>query len=84
MLKLQKEGYEYKRKPIKKVVYGSMGTDGPMTLGCMIRGTENFCADLIEDPVYADELMDYLVEAATFRIRGLRKHFGLKEVNDGY
>jgi uroporphyrinogen-III decarboxylase len=84
MLKLQKEGYEYKGKPIKKVVYGSMGTDGPMTLGCMIRGTENFCADLIEDPVYADELMDYLVEAAAFRIRGLRKHFGLKEVNDGY
>ncbi|HQM40104.1 MAG TPA: uroporphyrinogen decarboxylase family protein [Clostridia bacterium] len=84
MLKLQKEGYEYKGKPIKKVNYGSMGTDGPMTLGCMIRGAENFCSDLIEDPQYSNELMDYLVEAAAYRIRGLRKHFGFKEVNDGF
>ena len=75
MLELQKSGYTYKGLPIKKVGFSGIGTDGPMTLACMIRGTENFCMDLIEDPDYAEELMDYLVEAIIFRLKGLWKHF---------
>lgn len=82
MLIMQKNGYTFKGLPIKKVNYGSIGTDGPMTVACMIRGAENFCVDLIEDPVYASELLDFLTEAALFRIKGLKKYFGFDVIND--
>ena len=84
MLDLQKKGYTYKGLPIKKVGFSGIGTDGPMTLACMIRGTENFCMDLIEDPEYAKELMDYLVEAIIYRLKGLRKHFGFEEITKDF
>jgi hypothetical protein len=84
MLKLQKSGYEYRGKPIKKVGFSGIGTDGPMTLACMIRGTENFCADLIEDPEYANELLDYIVEAIIYRLKELRKYFGFEIITDNF
>ncbi|MFA7672621.1 MAG: uroporphyrinogen decarboxylase family protein [Clostridia bacterium] len=84
MLKLQKNGYEHRGKPIKKVGFSGIGTDGPMTLACMIRGTENFCADLIEDPEYANELLNYIVEAIIYRLKELRKYFGFELITDNF
>lgn len=83
MLELKKSGYTYRGLPIKSVVYGYLYTDGPMTVACSLRGTENFCTDMIVEPEYMDELMNYLTEAIAYRIRELRKYFGLKELNEG-
>ncbi|HXK72683.1 MAG: uroporphyrinogen decarboxylase family protein [Clostridia bacterium] len=80
LLDIQKSGYTYKGMPIKRVSFSGIGTDGPMTLACMIRGTENFCTDLIDEPEYAHELLDYLVEAIAYRIKALREYFGYNEV----
>ena len=84
MLKLQKDGYTYKGIPIKRVGFSGIGTDGPMTLACMIRGTENFCADLIEDPQYTYELLDYIVEAIIYRLKELKKYFGLELLSENF
>lgn len=73
------EGFTYEGKPINSVGFAGMGTDGPMTVACMLRGTTEFCIDLYEDTEYALELLDYITEAAVFRIKGLRKYFGQPE-----
>lgn len=83
MLDLQKKGYEYKGRPIKRVNYGTLYSDGGVTLACMMRGADNFCADLIEDPIYAKELLDYITRASIYRIKELRKFFDLPELADG-
>ncbi|MCL1793817.1 MAG: hypothetical protein FWG34_08100 [Oscillospiraceae bacterium] len=72
-------GFAYEGKPINSVEFPGLGTDGPMTVACMLRGTTEFCIDLYEDMAYALELLDYITEAAIFRIKGLRKYFGRPE-----
>ncbi|MCL2772112.1 MAG: hypothetical protein FWD71_02075 [Oscillospiraceae bacterium] len=73
------EGFTYEGKPINSIWFPGMGTDGPMTVACMLRGTTEFCIDLYEDTEYALELLDYVTEAAIFRTKGLRKYFGQPE-----
>ena len=74
------EGFTYEKKPIHSVGFPGMGTDGPMTVACMLRGTTEFCIDLYEDEKYALELLDYITEAAIFRIKALRRHFNQPEI----
>ena len=78
------EGYTYKGKPINSIGFGAMGIDGIMTVACMLRGTTEFCIDLYEDTEYALELMDYITEAAIFRIKGLRRYFGEPEITPSF
>lgn len=78
------EGFTYEGKPINSVGFPGMGTDGPMTVACMLRGTTEFCIDLYEDTEYALELLDYITEAAIFRIKGLRKYFGHSEIGSSF
>ena len=61
---------------------GLLGTDGPMTIACSLRGATEFCIELYEDPDYALQLLDYITEAAIQRIRAWRKYYGL-ETPDG-
>jgi hypothetical protein len=77
--KQKSEGFTYENKPINHVGFPGMGTDGPMTVACMLRGTTEFCVDLYEDTNYALELLDYITRAAIFRLKGLRKYFGHPE-----
>lgn len=53
-----------------------LGTDGPMTVACSLRGATQLCIDFYEDPDYARELLRYITEATIHRIRALRKQFG--------
>jgi len=78
--KMKDTGFTYEGKPIHSVGFTGMGTDGPMTVCCMLRGTTEFCLDLYEDTGYALEMLDYVTEAAIFRIKGLRKYFGQPEI----
>lgn len=50
--------------------------DGPFTVACGIRGAENFCVDLYEDPDYAQELLAFLTEATIVRLTAWRKLCG--------
>ena len=59
-------------------------TDGPFTLACNVRGTENFCIDLYEDPEFADQLLEFLTEAAIMRIKAWRKYLGQPLKNKAY
>jgi len=76
---LKSKGYAYEGRPIHSVGFPGGGTDGPMTLACMLRGTTEFCVDLYEDRAYALELLDFITEATIWRVKGLRKHFGWEE-----
>jgi hypothetical protein len=81
--KKKNEGFTYENRPINSIGFAGIGTDGPMTVACMLRGTTEFCIDLYEDTKYALELLDYITEAALFRIKGLRKYFGQPEKSAG-
>lgn len=73
-------GAEYKGTPISAVgniFLASDGTDGPFTIACNIRGTQEFCVDLFEDPAYANEMLDFLTEAIITKIRAWRQYCGL-------
>lgn len=54
-----------------------LGTDGPLTLACNIRGAAQFCMDLYLDNDYAMTLLDYITQATIQRVRALQEFFGL-------
>lgn len=80
----KKNGYTYMGKPIGDIAFPAMGTDGPMTVACMLRGTTEFCIDLYEDTQYALALLEYITDAAIFRIKGLRQYFGQPEITPSF
>ena len=53
-----------------------LGTDGPMTVACSLRGATQLCMDIYEDPDYVRELLGYITEATIERIRAYRKALG--------
>ncbi|MCC6446473.1 MAG: hypothetical protein IT210_23850 [Armatimonadetes bacterium] len=72
----QKEkGFTRKGLPLLGASPTGMGTDGPVTMACNLRGASEFFTDLLEDQDYALELLDYITEAAIARIQAFRKKF---------
>jgi hypothetical protein len=82
--KRQAEGYEWKGRPIEVLGPTGMGTDGPMTVACNLRGAMEFCVDLLEDREYADELLAFVTEAAICRIKAFRERLGRPAKDKGY
>jgi hypothetical protein len=62
-------------RPIRMTPFG-LWTSGPFTLAIALRGGD-FLTDLYEDPQYAHDLLDYIVEGTLQRIRAHRQFFGL-------
>ncbi len=52
------------------------GTDGMFTIACELRGADNLCIDMYDDPDYYHQLMDYLTEATIQRMRDFRRFLG--------
>lgn len=77
-------GLTFKGRPVSGVGIPGLGTDGPMTLACMLRGTADFCIDLYEDEDYAQQLLSYLTETAILRIKAFRRRLGQPERSDGF
>ncbi|MBI4551369.1 MAG: hypothetical protein HY710_03825 [Candidatus Latescibacteria bacterium] len=73
----QAGGYTYKGLPIASVAPAGLGTDGPLTVACNLRGTTEFMTDLLADPGYARALLDYITEATIVRITAYRQRLGL-------
>lgn len=83
MQEQREQGALWNGKPIRSVLPAGMGTDGPMTLACMIRGTTEFCIDLYEEPEWAQQLLSFLTEAAIARVKAYRRRLGLPERSPG-
>lgn len=72
----QQEGFEYEGRPIARVLPTGLGTDGPLTVACNLRGASPLYADLALDPDYARELLDFVTDATIARIRAYRRRLG--------
>ncbi len=77
-------GYEYAGRPLISAGVSGLGTDGPVTVACNLRGATEFFTDLLADPDYAGELLDYIVEATITRIKAFRERFGQPLTTPGY
>lgn len=77
-------GVAYKRVHIGEVTPSGLGTDGPVTIACNIRGATQFLTDLLCDPDYAVQLLDFITEATITRIRAYRSHLGLPLKTEGW
>ena len=75
--KKQAEKMTYMGKPITGFGGCPIWTDGPFTVACNIRGTENFCLDMISEPDYAERLLDYITNATIQRVKVWRQYLGL-------
>lgn len=84
MLRKRDEGWTMYGKPIASVSPTGLGTDGPMTVCCNLRGASPFVADLIEDTDYALQLLDFVTTAIITRIKAYRKHLGQPEKTQGW
>ena len=73
----QEEGYTYLGRPIARVNPTGLGTDGPVTVACNLRGASEFLMDLASDPEYARQLLAFITEATLTRIRAYRERLGL-------
>lgn len=75
----QEEGWTMFGKPIASVIPCGLGTDGPMTVCCNLRGTTDFLLDLMEDTEYAVELLEFVTDAIISRIKAYRQYLGMPE-----
>lgn len=80
------KSYKYKGIPLIGVglPFNMLGTDGPFTNACSIRGAGNFIMDMLEDSEYAHQLMSFITEATIGRIIQSRKYLGLKDELFGF
>lgn len=73
----QAEGYTYKDLPIASVSPAGLGTDGPLTVACNLRGATEFFIDLLTDTNYALKLLDFITSATILRICAYRERLDL-------
>ena len=80
------KSYSYKGLPLINVEmpFNMLGTDGPFTIACAIRGVENFIIDMLDDSEYANKLMSFISDAIIGRIRKVREYLGIEEKIDGF
>ncbi len=53
-------------------------------MACGIRGADRFCADLLDDPRYAEELLAFVTSATIERVREARRRLGEPAISDGW
>lgn len=69
---------------VTKVLAPFTGMDGMFTIACELRGADNLCVDMMEEPEYYHELMAYLTEATISRIKAWRRYMGENEIADSF
>ncbi|MCD6351397.1 MAG: hypothetical protein J7M26_04665 [Armatimonadetes bacterium] len=65
----EEEGLEFEGRPVKAGDPVGLGTDGPFTVAFQLRGADALCLDLVLDPDYYHQLMDFIVEATIARMK---------------
>ena len=76
------KGYLFHGLPVKIGRYDQAGTDGPLTTAMNLRGTD-MMTDLVEDPQYAERLLDRLTDAAIKRVHAWRKYWNDDRLGGG-
>jgi uroporphyrinogen-III decarboxylase len=89
-----REYYDYFTECSKSVLIGGqkisrvgapfMGLDGMFTLACELRGADNLCMDILEDPDYFHSLMEYLTQATIARLKAWRVFTGEVEITESF
>jgi uroporphyrinogen-III decarboxylase len=67
---------EFRGAPIRAGAVPGLGTDGPFTAACNLRGVEGAILDMRTDSAYFMQLMDFIVTATIERIRAYRERLG--------
>jgi len=80
----QAEGFTWEGRPILNVTPTGLGTDGPLTVACNVRGASEFYADMAGDPAYAREFLGFITDGIIARIRAYRERLGLPLRTPGY
>lgn len=76
--------YSHAGRPVRSFrPLSFLGTDGPFTLFCELRGATNACLDIYEDPEYFTELMDFITTATVSRLKAWRRYLGEPELSTG-
>jgi len=83
LIELTSGGYEFMARPVEIGLVPGLGTDGPMTVCCNIRGAAEFCLDLAMDTDYALELLNFVTDAIIARMSAYRDYFGLPQKDQG-
>ncbi len=65
----------FEGRPVRLNPWAPCSSDGPLTAGCNMRGSE-FLMDLMEDPEFADALMDRVTRAAIRRRESMWAFWG--------
>lgn len=73
----KRKGFEFRGKPVGKSGLCGGGTDGPFTVACSVRGATEVCTDILEDPKYFHDLMDFVTEATIARIKAVLDYQGI-------
>jgi hypothetical protein len=60
---------DFAGRPVGSSLLSAVGTDGPFTVACNLRGATELCLDLYEDPKFARELLDFITEAIIVRVK---------------
>lgn len=68
--------YEFHGRPVTVGGIPGLGTDGPFTTACAIRGATEMCLDLYADEEWARAFLGFLTDATIARIEGLRPLMG--------
>ena len=61
-----------------------LGCDGLFTVAASLRGATDLCLDLLTDPDYARELLEYVYAALTARMKAWRKRFDIAVPLDNF
>lgn len=69
------KGMTFEGKPVELSPWALMGSDGPVTGACNVRGG-SFMLDLLEDPEYADRLLTFLTDAVIHRRNAFKQYWG--------
>ena len=60
---------DFAGRPVGRSLLSAVGTDGPFTVACNLRGATDLCLDLYEDPKFARELLAFITEAIILRVK---------------
>lgn len=69
-------GFEFEGRPVQAGGVPGMGTDGPFTTACALRGPTELCIDMYEDRAFFDALMELIVTATIRRVKAFRARMG--------
>ncbi len=71
------EGWTFLGCPVEPArIVSFMHTDGPFTTAAALRGPTALCMDLLLDPDYGHELLDFVTDASIMRMKAWRVRLG--------